>query len=479
MKRNMKFFSHGRRCEREIPSGQKNRCGAAEEFIQMKKIFFYIILSVFAFNNYSFAQNPIVRTMYSADPTARVFGDSIYLYPSHDILATPGHGRAGWFCMEDNHVFSSEDLTHWKDNGVVVTQYNVPWVDSTSYSMWAPDCIERNGKYYFYFPAQVNAGTGKGFGIGVAVSDKPYGPFVPEASPIRGVHGIDPNVFIDKDGQAYLYFAEGNIYVAKLKSNMLELASEPQIVQALPGKGLKEGPFLFERKGVYYLTYPHVADKTEQLEYAIADNPLGPFKVTGVIMDEWKDCWTNHQSIVKCKGQWYLFYHHDDYSPTFDKARSVRADSLFFNADGTIQKVVPTLRGIGVTLATDTIQIDRYSAISNEGIKIDFIDTTDVFKGWKIILSQPGTWVKYNSVAFGKKKLKTVYARVASATAGTLQIKLDSLNSPVLAELKFAGDKNKWHVVSAPLSLFPKGIHHLVVVQKGREAVNLDWLLFN
>src|SRR5690348_10479202 len=103
-------------------------------------------------SNHSIAQNPIIRNMYSADPTARVFGDSVYLYPSHDILATEGHGRVGWFCMEDYHVFATKNLTDWKDDGVVVSQTTVPWVKPDAYNMWAPDCIERNGKYYFYFP---------------------------------------------------------------------------------------------------------------------------------------------------------------------------------------------------------------------------------------------------------------------------------------------------------------------------------------
>jgi len=100
--------------------------------------------------------------------------------------------------------------------------------------MWAPDCILRNGKYYFYFPATVKASVGRGFGIGVAISDKPQGPFVPQPEPLKDVHGIDPNVFIDNDGQAYIYYAQGNIYAAKLKENMLELASEPKILGDLP-----------------------------------------------------------------------------------------------------------------------------------------------------------------------------------------------------------------------------------------------------
>jgi beta-xylosidase len=262
--------------------------------------------------------------------------------------------------MEDYHVFSSSNLTDWTDHGVIVTQNKVPWVRPNSYSMWAPDCIERNGKYYFYFPAPAKDTTlGRGFSIGAAVSDNPYGPFTLQSEPIKGVRGIDPNPFIDKDGQAYLYWSARNIYAAKLKENMMELASEPMVIPNLPDKGLKEGPYMFERNGIYYLTYPHVEDSTERLEYAIGDNPMGPFKVTGVIMDEKPECWTNQQSIVEINNQWYLFYHHNDLSPHFDKNRSTRIDSLFFNEDGTIRKVIPTLRGAGITNASQKIHFAK------------------------------------------------------------------------------------------------------------------------
>src|SRR4051812_12423569 len=320
-----------------------------------KKIYQNCLLPVMAIAflvNYTAAQNPIVRNQFSADPSARVFGDRVYVFPSHDIPATEGKGRVGWFCMEDYHVFSSSNLSDWIDHGMIVQQNKVPWVRRNSYSMWAPDCIERNGKYYFYFPTSPldTVTYGRGFAIGVAIANKPTGPYVPMSRPIKGVHGIDPNVFIDKDGQAYLFWSAGNIYAAKLKENMIELASDPVILQDLPTKGLKEGPYLFERNGNYYLTFPHVENKIERLEYSMSDNPLGPFKMTGVIMDESPSgCWTNHHSIIRYKNQWYLFYHDRDYSPKFDKARSVRADSLFFNDDGTIRKVIPTLRGVGLT----------------------------------------------------------------------------------------------------------------------------------
>src|SRR5689334_5284123 len=379
--------------------------------------------------NNAIAQNPIIRNQFTADPSARVFGHRVYVFPSHDILATEGKGRVGWFCMEDYHVFSSADLSDWTDHGMIVTQNKVPWVRPNSYSMWAPDCIERNGKYYFYFPTSPKdtAAYGRGFAIGVAIADKPEGPYIPQATPIKGVHGIDPNVFIDKDGQAYLYWSAGNIYAAKLKENMIELAGNPVILKDLPTKGLKEGPYLFERNGIYYLTFPHVENKIERLEYSISDNPLGPFKMTGVIMDESPTgCWTNHHSVIQFKNQWYLFYHDRDYSPNFDKARSVRVDSLFFASDGTIKKVHPSYRGVGLTQAKSNIQIDRYSAISSEGATVAFLDTSDKFKGWKVQFHKPGAWVQYNHVDFGRKLVRSVVIRAVATQGGYLQIRLNS-----------------------------------------------------
>ena len=242
---------------------------------------------IFLASTNTFSQNPIITNQFTADPSARVFDGKVYLYPSHDIPPVVGKTRPDWFCMEDYHVFSSSNLTEWTDHGVILDQTQIPWANPTAYSLWAPDCIYRNGKYYFYFPAPLKDTTkGRGFSIGVAISDKPYGPFTPEPEPIKGVRGIDPNVLIDKDGQAYLYWSARNIFVAKLKENMIELESEPLIIANLPDKGLKEGPFVFERNGIYYLTFPHVENVTERLEYAIADNPMGPFEMVGVIMDE-------------------------------------------------------------------------------------------------------------------------------------------------------------------------------------------------
>lgn len=423
------------------------------------------------------AQNPFITDQFTADPSARVFGNRVYVFPSHDIKAPDGKNlRKDWFCMEDYHVFSSENLVDWTDHGVIVTQNKVPWVKPDSYAMWAPDAIERDGKYYFYFPATPKDSTiGRGFTIGVAVANKPEGPYIPADRPIKGVRGIDPGVFIDKkDGQAYLYWSQGNLYGAKLNANMLELDSEVFTLKEFPAKGLKEGPYVFERNGIYYMTYPHVENNIERLEYATSDNPLGPFKLAGVIMDESPTgCWTNHQSIIQFKNQWYLFYHHNDLSPRFDKNRSIRIDSLFFNSDGTIKKVIPTLRGVGLSNAFKEIQIDRYSHIG--GATIDFIDTLNTFGGWKTFFAKAGDWVQYNSVDFGNSKAKTATIRVKAGADAVLQIA--TKQNGITAEAKLV-KRSGWHDVEIPVKKAPKDVNNLVITLTTGKDVEVDWIKF-
>jgi len=200
--------------------------------------------------------------------------------------------------------------------------------------------------------------------------------------------------------------------------------------------------------------------------------------VTGVIMDESPtSCWTNHHSIIQFKNQWYLFYHHNDYSPKFDKARSVRVDSLFFNPDGTIKKVIPTLRGVGITDATKEIQVDRYSSKSNEGISIVFLDTLDKFKGWKTKFNSPNGWIQYNCVDFGKKKLKVAVIRALSEAGGTIQLRDNSFDGPVVAEFEIP-KSTEWKVISSSVSKVQRGVHNLFIVSKNNKQVEVDWISF-
>ena len=420
------------------------------------------------------AQNPLIMDQFTADPSARVFGGRVYVYPSHDLDC-----GTNWFCMQDYHVFSSADMVNWIDHGVIISQEEVAWVDANTNSLWAPDCYEKDGKYYFYFPAIADTNTGnKGMAIGVAISDKPYGPFTPQSRPIEGVSGIDPNVFIDKNGQAYLYWARmSGLYGVKLKDNMLELVGEPQPIESLP-QGMKEGPFMFERKGIYYFTFPHVIDTTEALVYAMGSDPLGPFEYKGIFMDESPTfCWTNHHSIIEYEGQWYLFYHHNDLSPQFDKNRSVRVDSLFFNEDGTIRKVKPTLRGVGVVQATDKIEFDRYSAISQEGVSIEFLDNADRFAGWKSILTEENAWIRFNSVYFKEENLKRIKIKALSDTGGTVAIQIGDGDKYKIWNLKIPISKD-WKIISANIKNLLVGIQNIEISLRDSGRVEIDWIQF-
>ena len=450
------------------------------------------------------AQNPIIRDQFAADPTARVFNNKVYVYPSHDILPPAGQ-RQDWFCMEDYHVFSSENLTDWKDHGMIVTQNKVPWVRPDSYSMWAPDCVYRNGKYYFYFPSAPK--DGRGFGIGVAIADNPEGPFVCEPEPIKGVNGIDPCVLLASDGNAYLFWGAGRC--AKLKDNMKEIADDTptetikwgdrefemkgvNCLKDLPNRQA-EGPFAFEYNGNYYLTYPYVRENTEVLGYAMSKNPMGPYEYKGLIMAEQPNgCWTNHHSIINYKGQWYLFYHRNDFSPKDDKRRSACIEKLSFNPDGTIQEVKQTLRGVGINQATEKIEIDRFSEAS-AGVTTELIDTINTFRSYQATLPAKGSWLCYKDIDFSCLTDGYFVISAKAADNTVFYVREKSANGKILAKVEmtvkpetpagmpamFRRDfSNQWLTLTAPLEFTPKGVSDLVITCEGDAAVSVDWIQF-
>ena len=430
------------------------------------------------------AQNPIIRDQFTADPTARVFNGKIYLYPSHDIKPPEGQ-RQDWFCMEDYHVFSSEELIEWEDHGVIATQNNIPWVRPNSYAMWAPDCVCKDGKYYFYFPAAPKGEGQRGFAVGVGIADNPEGPFTFEEKPIEGVMGIDPCVLIDDDGKAYIYWSGMGLQGAPLKPNMTELADTGRVMKGLP-EGFKEGPYVFKRNGYYYLTFPWVRNNTETLAYSMSKNPLGPWEFKGIIMAESPtSCWTNHHSITEYKGQWYLFYHHNDYSPHFDKNRAARIDRLFFNEDGTIQEVKPTLRGVGIKNALSRIDIDRYTDVAEES-SLEFIDSLNTFLGWSVKLQEKG-WVTFADVDFSQLRSDGYLIANVKADENTeITIREGNDKGKIIAKIpvvcitegQFRRDyRGRWLTTTALLQHIPEGVADMYVECSGK-SVCIDWIEF-
>ncbi len=315
---------------------------------------------------------PLVTNIYTADPSAHVFDGTLYVYPSHDLTSNPPANNNGdHYAMRDYHVLSFDrtDCSKAVDHGEALNVKDIPWA---SKQLWAPDAAFRNGTYFLFFPARDKADV---FRIGVAKSSSPVGPFKAEAQPIPGSFSIDPAVFIDDDGQAYLYF--GGIWggqlqnfrtgefdphgslpgsdenalgprFAKLSTDLLGFdgkVSEISIVDR-DQKPLKqgdnqrrffEGVWMHKYNGVYYLSYS--TGDTHFLVYATGKTPNGPFTYKGVLLTPVSG-WTTHHSVVEYNGKWYLFYHDNSLSGA-DNERSVKVQELSHAADGSIPTLTP------------------------------------------------------------------------------------------------------------------------------------------
>ena len=308
--------------------------------------------------------------MYMADPSAIVFNEKLYIYPSHDRDAgIPENDNGDHFDMQDYHVFSMDDVEgDIVDHGVILDVNSIPWAGR---QLWDSDVAEKEGKYYLYFSLKDKNDV---FHIGVAVSDQPEGPFIAQPAPIKGSYSIDPSVLKDGDGSYYIYF--GGLWggqlqryrnnkaqecgaeppadepalcakVAKLSADMLEFAEEPLDVVILDenGQPLKAGDedrrffeasWMHKYKGKYYFSYS--TGNTHCLCYATGDNPYGPFTYQGVILTPVVG-WTTHHSIVEFRGKWYLFHHDSVPSGGRTWLRSMKVVELEYNPDGTIRTI--------------------------------------------------------------------------------------------------------------------------------------------
>ena len=314
-----------------------------------------------------FLAQPLVRDIYTADPSAHVFNGKIYIYPSHDIDAgVPPDDLGSHFAMRDYHVFSMDAVGgKVTDHGVALDIKNVPWAGR---QMWAPDAAEKGGKYYLYFPVKDKQDV---FRIGAAVGDNPAGPFTARPEPITGSYSIDPAVFKDSDGQHYMYFggiwggqlqrwASGaykaaDVYpakdqpaisakVARVGDDMVSFAEAPKdiVLQDESGKPLLAGDngrrffeaaWLHKYNGTYYFSYS--TGDTHNIMYATGTSPYGPFTVKGKILEPVLG-WTNHHSIVEFQGKWYLFYHDAQISGGQTHLRNIKVTELKYRADGSI-----------------------------------------------------------------------------------------------------------------------------------------------
>ncbi len=423
------------------------------------------------------AQNPFVTHIYTADPTARVFNDKLYVYPSTDVIPEKNSTKPGFY-MPGYHLFSLEGGSSWKDHGWLLHEDDAPWTAKNALAMWAPDCIERDGKYYFFYPARPKDGYKKRIGMGV--SDSPEGPFKWAENYIEGVEGIDPGLLVDDKNDAYLFYGSAEeLYVAPLSKDMQKITKKPTLIQGLPA-GFKEGMFPFQKDGLYYLTFAHIfPDEGFTLGYATSKSPMGPYQYRGKIMDNIGNG-TNHHSVVKYQDRWILFYHNWAVSG-MRKLRSICADYMTFNKNGSINKVTPTLRGIGSPMVGDTIQIDRYNTI--HAAQTAFVDSSEP-KGWMVSEAEHLSYVTFNDVDFGDGSATKMIARMASGQRlGKIEVRVDDPKGALIAEfpITFTGAWDKWKSVEAPLKEKFTGKKNLCVVFHSElgstKTANLNWLM--
>jgi beta-xylosidase len=293
--------------------------------------------------------NPLLSNIFTADPAILVHDCTFYITAGHD------EGTTGFY-LRDWYVLSSTDLVNWSDNGGPKMSVNTfDWADANA---WAGQMVERNGKFYWYVP--VNE-AGKGMAIGVAVGDSPLGPFEDAiGAPLinddwemdafnygqasQTAYTIDPTVFVDDDGKAYLlYGGFWRLVIVPLGDDMISVDGEP--IERTP-QGFFEAPYLTKRNGVYYIFYAAGANPAT-IDYATANSPTGPWQYRGTILDELpnlpgQDAATSHPAVAEFQGEWYFVYHLSNGPGGGTYKRQVALEHLTFNEDGTVAKVAPT-----------------------------------------------------------------------------------------------------------------------------------------
>ena len=279
--------------------------------------------------------NPLITQEFGADPYAMVYDDTVYIYMTQDAFEKSSDGTIkdnSYSKIKSIRVISSKDMVNWTDHGEILNSSQVPWGRKEGGFMWAPDCAYKNGTYYFYFPHPSETNWDNSWKIGVATSCRPAEGFEVKGY-IEGMDPlIDPCVFVDDNGQAYIYNGGGGICKGgKLKDNMMELDGLMQPMEGL--EDFHEATWVHKYNGKYYFSYS--TGDTHLLCYAIGDNPYGPFIYQGVILTPVVG-WTTHHAIVEFKGKWYLFHH--DCVPSEGKTwlRSLKVCELQYDADGRI-----------------------------------------------------------------------------------------------------------------------------------------------
>ena len=462
------------------------------------------------------AQNPFVQTWCTSDPAPLVVGDRMYVYTGHD------EDGADFFWMQEWRVYSSDDMVNWLDHGSPLALESFSWADDRA---WASQCIERNGKFYWYICA--HSRLSNGMAIGVAVSDTPYGPFRDAIGKPLYENGswdhIDPTVMIGDDGQAWLMWGNPQVYYCKLNEDMVSINGEvgkldmteeafggPIMSKREKGKQYKdsyvEGPWMMKAprlasegtkakgkakeaisgaRGAYYLLYA-AGGVPEHISYSKADRPEGPWTYVGEIMPlcDTKS-FTNHCGVADFKGHSYFFYHTGKLPGGGGFGRSVAVEEFKYNADGSFPTIMPTDESV-----RPLAEFNPYRKVEAEtmafscGVKTEQNDEVGVY----VSDIHNGDYIKLQNVGFGNKLPRTFTARVASGLrGGQIEVRLDSVGGQLLGRLPVPGTGGweKWQTLTLdldyPMSVFQgagaaaRDLYFVFTGRKGPKLFNFDW----
>ena len=469
---------------------------------------------------------PLFQTKYTADPSPMVVGDTLFLYTSHDAspedIPDPNEKSSAGFFMYDWLLWSTTDMVNWTEHGACASLKEFSW-RSRENGAWAIQTVERNGKYYLYAPLH-------GHGIGVLVADSPYGPFKdPLGQPLvwQKEHwdDIDPSVFIDDDGQAYMFWGNPQTYCVKLNDDMISTKGDIYVLNPKDGlmrpvkeEGAKinlrvpgrekatwaiqhyqEGPWFYKRHGHYYMGFASTCCP-EGLGYAMSHSPLGPWKEQNYLMAPTQRDRGNHPGIADFKGHSYLFGQDYDlmHLETFQhhERRSVNGTEITYNADGTIQTspywldlapmkqlhwLNPYKRVEAETMAWGFGLKSAKMGIENTGVVKDMPESTGK-RNMYIFDINDDEYIRLRGVDFGEKCARqfAIVAAAAAQAGCTITLRLDSKQGDAIGtvDVKSTGSVDKYRSFSAKVK-GATGVHDLYLCfSKASGDVRLDWWTF-
>jgi Beta-xylosidase len=421
------------------------------------------------------AQNPVIQTMYTADPAPMVHNDTLFLYVGRDEDDAPKR-----YLMREYRVFSTTDMVNWTAHKTPLETSDFGWSTGDAN---ASQCIGRDGKFYWY----ISTGNKqiRGVSVGVAVSGSPYGPFVDPLGKALVSNDmttfttntwddLDPSVFIDDDGQAYLFWGNNACYWAKLNNDMVSLDGGIHALDIFDksafGPDFEEAPWIYKRNDMYYLLY--ASGIPESLHYTMSENIEGPWKYQGVVMPIEGISGTNHPGVVDYKGNSYLFYHNAALPEGHGNRRSVCVEQFMYNADGTLPQMKMTegiVKGVGTLNPFQWTEAETIAWA--EGVKLDADEKTGVF----VTSIHNGDYIKVRDVNFGNGDTGKFTARVSCRYfGGNIELRLDKPDGELIGSLPipYTGGWDAWELYSTDVQNV-NGVHDLYLVFKGSSPAQL------